>query len=49
MLSKVILLYKDQNLQQRWISEVNKLTGFSFPVIEKYLNEKKSKWKNFRK
>lgn len=49
MLPKVILLYKNSNLQQRWISEVNKLTGFSFPVIEKYLNEKKSKWKNFRK
>ena len=49
MLPKVLLLYKNSNLQQRWISEVNKLTGFSFPVIEKYLNEKKSKWKNFRK
>lgn len=49
MLPKVLLLYNNSNLQQRWISEVNKLTGFSFPVIEKYLNEKKSKWKNFRK
>lgn len=49
MLPKVLLLYKNSNLQQRWISEVNKLTGFSFPVIEKYVNEKKNKWKNFRK
>lgn len=49
MLPKILLLYKNYDLQQRWISEVNKLTEFSFTVIEKYLNEKKSKWKNFRK
>lgn len=49
MLPKVLLLYKNSDLQQRWISEVNKLTGFSFSVIEKYLNEKKSRWKIFRK
>lgn len=48
MLPKVILLYKDQNLQRRWISEVCKLTKFSFKMVEKYLVEKKKKWKNFR-
>lgn len=48
MLPKVLLLYRDPNLQQRWISEVRELTGFSQAVIEKYLYEKKSRWKNFR-
>lgn len=49
VLPKVLLLYKNSDLQQRWISEVNELTGFSFPIIKKYLDEKKSRWKNFRK
>jgi hypothetical protein len=49
MLPKVLLLYKDSDLQQRWISEVNKLTGFSFRIINKYLKEKKSRWERFRK
>jgi hypothetical protein len=49
MLPKVILLYKDSQLQQRWISEVSQLTGFSQTLIEKYLTEKKSKWRFFRK
>jgi len=49
MLPKVILLYKDSQLQQRWISEVSQLTGFSQEVIEKYMIEKKSKWLYFRK
>ena len=49
MLPKVLLLYKNLDLQQRWISEVIKLTGFSTAVVEKYTAEKKSKWKNFRK
>lgn len=48
MLPKVLLMYKNINLQQRWISEVHKTTGFSQVVIEKYLNEKKSRWKQFR-
>ncbi|HDH31335.1 MAG TPA: hypothetical protein ENH26_01015 [Candidatus Wolfebacteria bacterium] len=48
MLPKVLLMYKNINLQQRWISEVSKTTGFSQTVIEKYLNEKKSRWKKFR-
>lgn len=49
VLPKVLLLYKNSNLQQRWISEVSRLTGFSERLIEKYVIEKKSKWKAFRK
>lgn len=48
MLPKVLLLYKNLDLQQRWISEVVNLTGFSAAVVEKYTAEKKSRWKNFR-
>jgi recombination protein RecA len=48
MLPKVILLYRDPQLQQRWISEVCQLTKFSHRIVEKYLVEKKKKWKNFR-
>lgn len=49
MLPKVLLLYKDSQLQQRWISEVTKKTSFSKNAIEKALKEKKSKWKRFQK
>jgi len=48
MLPKVIILYKDQNLQKRWISEVCEKTKFSPQLIEKYLKKKKKKWRNFR-
>ena len=48
MLPKVILLYKDQNLQQRWISEICRLTKFSRQIVEKYLAKKKKKWQIFR-
>lgn len=48
MLPKVILLYKDPELQQRWISEIAHLSKFSPEIINKYLEVKKSKWKNFR-
>ncbi|KKU82936.1 MAG: LAGLIDADG homing endonuclease [Parcubacteria group bacterium GW2011_GWA2_47_8] len=49
MLPKVILLYSDSQLQQRWISEVSKFSGFSETVVEKYATAKKAKWKRFRK
>lgn len=49
MLPKVILLYKDSQLQQRWISEVAEKTKFSLTVIEKYLKEKQSRYKRFQK
>jgi hypothetical protein len=48
MLPKVILLYKDPKLQQRWISEVSKLSGFSIETVENAVRDKKSKWKAFR-
>ena len=49
MLPKVILLYKDSQLQERWISEIIEKTSFSHGVIEKYLAEKKSRYKRFQK
>ncbi len=48
MLPKVLLLYKDSELQQRWISEVESATNFSRETIEKYVKEKKARWKSFR-
>lgn len=48
MLPKITLLYKNIELQQRWISEVSKLTGFPEDLVQKYTDEKKKKWKNFR-
>jgi hypothetical protein len=48
MIYKVLLLYKDARLQQRWISEVTRLSGFPLRTVEKALKEKKSRWKAFR-
>lgn len=48
MLPKVLLLYKDSKLQQRWISEVTELSRFPRETIEKHLESKKSKWKHHR-
>lgn len=48
MLPKILLLYKDNLFQQRWISEVARLSGFSLDIIEKTLKSKKERWKNFR-
>lgn len=49
MLPKVLLLYQDSQLQQRWISEVSSTTGFSEKIIQFYIDQKKTKWKMFRK
>jgi len=49
MLPKVILLYRDLNLQQRWISEVCSLSKFPENTIMKYWKEKVLKRKDFRK
>lgn len=49
MLEKVILLYKDNQLLERWISEIEQNSNFSRVTIEKYVALKKNKWKNFRK
>ena len=48
MLRKVLLVYKDSQLQQRWISEIENLSQFSRSEIERALAEKKKKWKKFR-
>ncbi len=48
MLAKVMILYRDSQLQQRWISEVSTLTGFPLAIVGKYAIEKRAKWKNFR-
>lgn len=49
MLLKTILLYRDSQLQERWISEVIQLSKFPRETIEYYLAQKKAKWKDFRK
>ena len=48
MLRKVLLLYKDSHLQQRWISEVVSLSIFPESVIYNELKKKKQKWDKFR-
>lgn len=48
MLPKVLLLYKESSLQQRWISEVVQLTAFSKKDVEKCLYLKRQKWSSFR-
>lgn len=48
MLPKVIILYKDSQLQQRWISEIIHLTKFPLPIVNRYLEEKRLKWKRYR-
>jgi hypothetical protein len=48
MIYKVLLLYKDAELQQRWISEVIDATGFDRSFIEQSVKQRKQKWKTFR-
>lgn len=48
MLRKVILLYKDSQLQQRWISEVIQLSHFSYSVVMAEYEKKKLKWNCYR-
>lgn len=48
MLYKILLVYKDPMLQQRWISEVVKLGNFSEEIVLQQLQKKKSKMKSFR-
>ena len=49
MLYKVLLLWKDPDLQQRWISEVEKLSYFDKDVICQVIKERKESLKYFRK
>lgn len=48
MLSKTILLYKDSQFQQRWISEVIRLSNFSESVVMTEYEKKKAKWNCYR-
>lgn len=49
MLQKALILYKDSQLQERWISEVVQKSQFPKAVIESSLSEKKRKYKRFQK
>lgn len=49
MLYKVLVLYKHLEYQQRWVSEVAKLSQFDTSVIEKVIEERKTRLKHFRK
>lgn len=48
MLRKVMLLYNDPDLQQRWISEVSAATGFPSAVVEGVAVELKGRLSRFR-
>src|SRR3989338_1877049 len=48
MISKFILLYHNHQLQQRWISEIVRLSHFSLVIVEKYYQQKRKKWKKYR-
>lgn len=48
MLYKTILLYKDDQLQQRWISEVTQLSNFSHSVVLAEYKKKCLKWSAYR-
>jgi recombination protein RecA len=47
MMYKILILYKDNNLQERWISEMVKLTNFGREDIEKVIFQRKSSLKMF--
>ena len=48
MLYKILLTYKDSQIQERWISEIETLGNFSKVDLENALIDKKSKHKSFR-
>lgn len=48
MIPKFILLYHNQQLQQRWISEVAKLSKLPLPLINQFYQQKIAKWKKYR-
>lgn len=49
MLYKVLILYKDPELQQRWISEIAKLTKFTEQEIAEVVEQRKLVLKAFQK
>ena len=48
MLYKILLTYKDSQIQERWISELEQIGNFSKQELEKALFDKKSKSKQFQ-
>lgn len=48
MLQKTMLLYKDSQFQQRWISEVVQLSRFSRSIIETEYEKKRARWNAYR-
>lgn len=48
MIHKTILLYKDLQFQQRWISEVIQLSNLPEAVVMAAYQEKKAKWNCYR-
>jgi len=49
MIPKFILLYHDHQLQQRWISEISRLSGIALVKVNYYLQAKRKLWKNYSK
>ncbi len=47
MLTKVTILYRDNQLQQRWISEAAKISSFSEAIISQIVEKKKRKWRKY--
>lgn len=47
MMYKILILYKDNNLQERWISEMVRLTHFGRKEIEEAILQRKSSLKMF--
>ena len=48
MLYKTILLYKDSQLQERWISEIVQLSRFSRNAVVAEYEKKKARWNSYR-
>lgn len=48
MIYKFLLLYRDPELQQRWISEIVRLSHFSFETVQAVLQDRKRHLKAFR-
>lgn len=48
MLYKTILLYKNNQFQERWISEVVALSGYPYSVVMAEYEKKRAKWNCYR-
>lgn len=49
MLYKVIILYKNSELQQRWISEIVENSQYDFNQVENLVNKRKSEFQAFQR